>query len=121
NRAAEKTFGWRSEEVIGRDMDKLLFPPQFRKRHRDNIDRYSSTREEGSLLGKRLELIAVRKGGEEFPIEMAMQPVPLDGTPMITLFMRDITARKKAESALNHERYLLHTLLEYLPDNIYFK
>ncbi|MBW3542247.1 MAG: PAS domain S-box protein [Planctomycetes bacterium] len=121
NPAAEKTFGYTREEVLGRDVNELLFPAAVRERNRENLARYTNHAEKGSLIGQRIEFPALRKGGEEFPAEMAMQPGTLDGRPVFIVFLRDITRRKLAEDALDHERYLLHTLMDNLPDSIYFK
>ena len=121
NRAAEKTFGYTHDEVMGTVLDELLYPMSSQERCRDNLERYSLHREEGSLLGKRVEVNTRRKNGEEFIAEMAMQPVKLDGSIVFTVFLRNVTKRRQAEEKLDQERYLLHTLMENLPDSIYFK
>ncbi len=121
NPAAESTFGWSREEAIGQDFQELLFPAAGQQRPKDNLERYIQTREQGSLLGQRVESIAIRKNGDEFIAEMSIQPNQLDGRPVFMVFLRNITERKKAEEALNHERYLLENLMSNLPDSIYFK
>lgn len=121
NPAAERTFGWTRDEALKQDFQKLLFPPAEQERPRENLKRYIKTREEGSLLGRRVDSVAVRKNGEEFISEMSIQPSQLDGKPVFIVFLRDITERKTAEQALNHERYLLDNLMNNLPDSIYFK
>ncbi len=121
NPAAERTFGWSRREAIGQDFQELLFPPTEQKRPRDNLQRYIETREQGSLLGQRVESVAVRKNGEAFISEMSIHPNQLDGKPVFMVFLRDITKRKQTEQALNHERYLLENLMSNLPDSIYFK
>lgn len=121
NRAAEKTFGYTHDEVMGQELDELLYPSSSRERCRDNMDRYNLRREEGSLLGKRVEVNTRRKNGEEFIAEMAMQPVTLAGSIVFTVFLRNVTKRRQAEEKLDQERYLLHTLMDNLPDSIYFK
>ena len=121
NPASERTFGWTREEALGQDFQELLFPSPEHQRPRENMDRYAKTREEGSLLGQRVESPAMRKNGEEFISEMSIQPNQLDGKPVFMVFLRDITRRKQVEQALNHERYLLDNLMNNLPDSIYFK
>jgi signal transduction histidine kinase len=51
-------------------------------------------------LNRRLELEAVRKGGEPFPVEIAIAPISSDGSAMYAGYMRDITERRRAEAAL---------------------
>ncbi len=121
NPAAVRTFGWTKDEAIGQDIHELLFPPESQERQKANTNRYASGRGEGSLFGQRVEQSAIRKNGERFIAEMAMQGGSLQGRPVFIFFIRDITERKKAEQALNHERYLLHSLMNNLPDHIYFK
>jgi PAS domain-containing protein len=54
------------------------------------------------ILNRHLEMIAVRHGGEEFPLEVAIAPISSDGAPMFAAYMRDITQRKRAERELAH-------------------
>lgn len=115
NRSAERAFGYRRDEVVGRDMSALLFAPASAARQRDNLTRYARTGEEGSLMGRRLEFPALKKNGETFVAEMAMQAIPLKGTPAFMVFVRDITSRKNAEQALKDSEALYHSLVEHLP------
>jgi len=96
NRAAEKVFGHSRERVLGTRPSEVLFPPSMSADHRKRIERYLAAGE-GSLLGKRIEVTAVRAGGETFPAEMAMTINQEHGVPVLTLFVRDISQRKRAE------------------------
>ena len=100
NRAAESTFGCRRRDVIGQEMFEVFLPAASRSRHRENLSRFAGAGEAGSLIGKRLELEMNRQGGEPFIAEMAIQPIPLLGSSGFAVFVRDITARKHAEAAL---------------------
>src|SRR5262245_20147636 len=111
NPAAEATFGFRREEVLGKDLAETLLPSDSRDRHRDTLDRYSDAGEVGSLLGKRFEQTMVRRSGERFLAEMCMQPIPREGTTVFTVFLRDITERKRAEEEINRKNRDLETLL----------
>lgn len=97
NRAAEKTFGYTRDEVLGQPMDELLFPPTLQARAKRNVNEYSSSHEEGSMINKRLDVPAMRKNGEVFDAEFTMQPISWDGSTVFAVFLRDITARKQAE------------------------
>jgi len=111
NRSAERTFGHRREAVLGQNMDELLFPQHLRERSRENRERYESAHEEGSLIGKRLETAAMRKSGQTFDVEMAMQAIPMGGKTMFAVFLHDITERKRAQEELAAKNKDLETLL----------
>ena len=112
NAAAERTFGFRRDEVIGKDMAELLFPPRPRDRHRSNVDRYTFSQEEGSLVGHRLEIPALRKNGEEFVGEFAMQPLVVGGVTVFTVFLRDVTERSQAAEALRSSEERARQIVE---------
>ena len=96
NRAAEQTFGHSREKVLGTRPSDVLFPPSLSAEHRSRIERYLEAGE-GSMLGKRVEVTASRSNGEVFHAEMAMTIGQINGAPVLTFFVRDISARKKAE------------------------
>ncbi|MGE0378311.1 MAG: response regulator, partial [Planctomycetaceae bacterium] len=100
NRAAEQTFGYQRDEALGEDMDELLFHPSTWRDGRTHLPQFHVLGEEGSLLGKRLEVPLVRRNGEEFIAEMAMQPIPLEGTVHFATVLHDITNRKRSEADL---------------------
>lgn len=134
NPAAERTFGYSSEEVLGREMGELFMPQDVHERQRRSFRRFETTGG-GSIIGRRLEVPAYRKDGTEFAAEMATQGITLEGRPVFTVFLRDITDRKRAEDALRseiaerqrfeemlrRERDLLLTLIDNLPDYIFAK
>lgn len=134
NPAAETTFGYSSEEVLGKEMGELFMPTDVRERQRRSFQRFETTGG-GSIIGRRVDVTAFRKDGSEFIAEMATQGVTLDGKPVFTVFLRDITDRKRAEEDLKNEiaerqrfeemlrreRDLLLTLIDNLPDYIFAK
>ena len=97
NRAAEQVFGRSREEVLGKTPAEILFPESKSAGHQDRVDRYLAIGE-GSMLGKRSEVVAVRKGGETFPAEMVMTITQQRGQPLLTFFLRDISQHKQAEA-----------------------
>ncbi len=99
NPAAEKTFGYRRAEVIGKELAALVIPPSLQERHRQGLARYLSTGQ-SSILGKRIEMAALRADGTEFPVELSITRVPAEGSPVFTGFIRDITERKQLEGQL---------------------
>jgi len=99
NAAAERVFGYRRADVMGREMATLIIPPALRERHREGLARYLATGE-GPVLGRRLEMPGLRADGTEFPIELTITRLPSDGPPMFTGFVRDITERRLLEDEL---------------------
>lgn len=99
NPAAEKTFGFTRTQVWGKEMAELIIPPSLREKHRRGLAHYLATGE-GPVLGKLLEMSAVRADGTEFPVELAITRIRLGGPPMFTGYLRDITERKRAEATL---------------------
>lgn len=97
NPAAEKTFGYLREDVIGKEMASLIAPPLHREEFRKGILNYQGTCE-GSILGKLLEMAALRADGTLFPIELSILALEIEGPPMFTGFIQDITKRKQAEA-----------------------
>ena len=99
NPAAEQTFGFSRADAIGREMAELIVPPALREAHRSGMARYLATGE-GRVLGRRLELTAMRSDGVEFPVELAITRIPGKGLPFFTGHLRDITERKRAQEHL---------------------
>ncbi len=98
NAAAAEMFGRDRESVIGRELAELLIPPSLRDRHREALQRFRRTGR-GRILGRRLELTAMRADGSEFPIELTVTRVQLPDPAEIlfTGYIRDITPRRRAE------------------------
>lgn len=110
NPAAERTFGYTAAEVVGTELAELLVALEHRDAHRAALTRYLETGE-ARILNRRIEVTAVRKGGERFPVEVVIAPISTDGKAMFAGYMRDITERKRAEAA-QAERVSLASLTE---------
>jgi PAS domain S-box-containing protein len=106
NPAAERTFGYRRDEVLGRQLADVIIPPSLRERHRRGFARYLATGD-AHVLGRRVEMTAVRADGTEFPVELAITRIPVDGPPSFTGYLRDITSRKQAEEKLRRSEAFL--------------
>jgi PAS domain S-box-containing protein len=96
NPAAERTFGYRRDEVVGQNMAELIIPPSLHERHKRGLAHYLATGE-GAVMDRRIEIVAMRQDGSEFPIELAVTRVPKEGFPLFTGTIRDITERKELE------------------------
>ena len=99
NTAAERIFGYRPDEMIGRDLAEAIVPPSLREAHRNGFARYLATGE-SRILDRRIELTAMRADGSEFPAELAVTRTGPPGAPAFTGYVRDITERKHAEQEL---------------------
>ena len=101
NAAAEATFGFKASQAIGKDIAGLIVPERLREPYRRGLARYLESGE-GPILGKRVEMPALRASGEEFPVEVAIVANPLRGSICFTATIRDLTDRKRAEKELAH-------------------
>jgi diguanylate cyclase (GGDEF)-like protein/PAS domain S-box-containing protein len=99
NPAAAAMFAWPAEEILGRNMHDLLAPSRYRENIRRGFDRFRETGA-GPLIGKTVEVTAIRRGGKEFPIELSISTLILDGDVHALGIIRDISERKLAEENL---------------------
>jgi PAS domain S-box-containing protein len=105
NPAAERTFGHPRGRALGAEVAELIIPPALREAHRRGLAGYLATGA-GPVLGRRVELTAQRSDGTEFPVEVAITRIPIDGPPMFTAYIRDISARKREEAAAEERERL---------------
>ncbi len=99
NPAAERIFGWRREEILGAELAAHIIPERLREAHRRGLAHLLATGE-GPVLGRRLELPALRRDGGEFPVELAISPLPGAERSTFVGFIRDLSQRKAAEREL---------------------
>lgn len=95
NSAATALFGFTEAEVIGGPIE-VIIPERFRESHQQGIRRVS-TGGESHVIGKTVELAALRKNGSEFPVELSLATWFLDDQRYYTGIIRDISERKQAE------------------------
>lgn len=100
---AEAVFGWKAEEALGRNVHELLAPLQYSEAYRRGFATFQTTGE-GPAMGKTLELTALHKDGHEFPVELSLSPLALNGRWGAVCLLRNISRRKEAEAALRRER-----------------
>ena len=99
NSEAEKTFGWSSQEALGRRLSEIIMPLRYREEHERGLQRFLSTGE-GMMLRQRTEITALHRDGHEFPVEVSTSPVKFGGQWIFSSFIRDITEQKRAEEEL---------------------
>ena len=103
NKAAEKIFGYTAAEAIGKPLHHLLAPSEFHESFNKGYPRFAQTGQ-GEIVGKSVEMSALRKGGQEFPIGLSVSSVKIKGKWNAVGILRDITDRKSLEKQLRHSQ-----------------
>jgi PAS domain S-box-containing protein len=103
NRAAEEMFGYAEEEAIGEPLE-LLLPPASHALHRDHVEGFVHGDVTAKRMGIRSEVIGRRKSGELFPAGASISKLALDEHVVSTAIVRDLSAQKEAEAALEQSR-----------------
>src|SRR5215469_12098342 len=96
NPASERVFGFTRSEAVGKELAELIIPPRLRERHRQGLSHYVKTGE-GPLIGKLIEIEAQRRDGSEILVALAINATQINGSPIFTAYLRDVTERKRAE------------------------
>ncbi len=138
NPAAEKMFGYAANEIRGQSLD-ILIPELYHTNHSKQIDNFGQTGITNRHMNGYMEITGVRKNGNQFPIDTSISQIDIDGGKLFTAILRDVTEHKQAQAtlqkihdelevqfqqrttALSQATALLETMLEYVPDQIFFK
>ena len=116
NDSATRIFGYSYQEVKGRNLHRLIAPERYHSQHLQAYEKFCKTGD-GEVLGRVVELFGLRRNGDEFPVELALSSVQINGQWHAIGIARDITARKQSEQALTESRMELevkHAELETL-------
>lgn len=118
NPAAERMFGFTAAEVTGCRLSEIIIPEALRDAHESGLARH---RRDGSshLLGRRIEMPAVRRDGTAFDVELVIAAIDAGDTPEFTGFLRDITDRKQAEARLADSEARYRQLAEAMPIGVF--
>ena len=111
--AAERIFGYTTDEVIGKNV-KTLMPGSDRAEHDGFLERYLKTRE-ARIVGTNREVIGLHQDGTEFPMDLAIGEAETEDEHTFTAIVRDITVRKTREQEIQ-EQHRFITLLHSISD-----
>jgi PAS domain S-box-containing protein len=109
NPAAEATFGFRREDVLGLPIGDLIVPHHLREAHTNGFNRYISSGK-GSVIGRRIEIEGMRSNGTIFPVELAITEVKLPERRLFTAYLRDLTPARQAEAEIETQRTRIHQM-----------
>jgi PAS domain S-box-containing protein len=99
NQRAESIFGWAPSDAVGRDLTDLIMPARYRDQHRAGLQRFLRTGQR-RILGKRIEITALRRDRTQFPVELAVASLGSGDAQFFNAFIADISERKRVETAL---------------------
>ncbi len=117
NRAAETIFGYSADEIVGNDL-AVIVPESLRDAHRAGMRRVVSTRVK-KLIGKTIEITALKKDGTRFLVELSLAEVEMTQGIFFTGILRDITERNRVAAALRESEARYRLLVENATDIIY--
>ncbi|MDQ6620551.1 MAG: PAS domain S-box protein [Pseudomonadota bacterium] len=117
NAAAEKTFGWPRAAVLGRPLD-MLIPQRYRDRHARHVTDFAHTGVTSRRMGSDLVLTGLRANGEEFPIDASISQHQEADRKLLTVILRDITARVQSERQLVESEARLRGIVDSAMDAI---
>ena len=103
NEAAERIFGYTSQEIIGGKIHSCLIPEKYRQDFENGFS-YFKEKGLGPLIGKIIELNALRRDGTEFQVEFSISGVKIKGKWEAIGIFRDVTERKKLEDQLRQSQ-----------------
>ena len=120
NAAAEKTFGYSAQEVMGKELHAFIAPARYYDAFKKVYGHFRATGE-GAMIGQTGELMAMRRGSVEFPVELSLAALKLKNRWHAVGIVRDITKRKQDEEKLRMSEARLQATLDNSPYMIWQK
>jgi PAS domain S-box-containing protein len=110
NPAAGRMLGYAPEAMIGAPLERFI-PARFREAHRQYVPSFGASSVSTRAMGTTRDVKGLRADGSEFPIEVSISHVNVDGAPLYTAILRDITDRLRIESELRAGKATLEAAL----------
>jgi PAS domain S-box-containing protein len=117
NPAAALMFGCTADDMIGSPLERFI-PERHRQAHRHDVQTFGSNQARARHMGRTRDVMGLRADGEEFPIDVAISQLNLEGKPLYTAILRDITERRRAENELRAGKATLETALASMSDAV---
>lgn len=115
NPAAEAVFGVTKAAMMGQSLVNVMIPDRYREAHKKGMARFLATGE-AVVVGKRIEISALRADGSEFPIELSISSVTINQQPVFTAYIRDISQTKLTQDKLRRFSTELNAVFNLSPD-----
>jgi len=119
NAQAESMFGYSRDEATGRLLAETIIPRKYRDAHKNGLKHFLETGH-GPTLNKRIELMALKRDGSAFPVELAISPSRVGSEWTFNAFIRDFTEQKKSAEALRAEEERYRELFEDITVGLYW-
>jgi diguanylate cyclase (GGDEF)-like protein/PAS domain S-box-containing protein len=118
NVSAEEMFGYTEEEIVGQHLSTLL-PQGFREAHSGLVEGFALAPAERRAMAGGDRMVAVRRDGSVFPIEVGLAKVPFDERTLLLATVRDMTARHETQESADQAHRELQAVMNAIPDAIY--
>jgi PAS domain S-box-containing protein len=118
NPAAAKMFRCAVDDMVGAPLERFM-PERFREGHRRDVHEFGEAAGSARQMGRSRDVIGLRGDGEEFPIDVSISHLSLDGRPTYTAILRDVTERRRIEGELREREATLQAALSSMSDAVF--
>ncbi|MBT3533786.1 MAG: PAS domain S-box protein, partial [Rhodospirillaceae bacterium] len=120
NNGAERIFGYRSDEVLGKPLN-ILIPEHLHSVHGHHVEAFSRSGDEYRHMKQRDDIVGKRKDGTEFPASASVSKLEIRGELIFTVMLQDISVRKEAQRALAESEERFRSVFDNAPASIALK